>query len=132
MGAADYLQAIKPDMAKLRKIIDNGLLFDWIIRIEYSGGISNRENWLQWKQAHFAIRSAESVLVELKRCYEKHPDCLIRIHAEKLRPQTRMVYTAYNPHYVAADDTTANNYVTPRMVKTGRAQANRDGAGYIS
>ena len=54
MGAADYLQAIKPDTAKLRKIIDNGLLFDWVIRIEYSGGAADGESWQQWEEAQLA------------------------------------------------------------------------------
>jgi len=103
MGAADYLQAIRPDTAKLRKIIDNGLLFDWIIRIEYSGGLSDRDNWLQWNEAQFAIRSAEPVLAALKQCYLKHPDRMIRIHAEKIRPETRMLFTVYNPRYATAD-----------------------------
>ena len=120
MGAADYLLAIKPDTAKLRKIIENGLLFDWIIRIEYTGGTSDYENWLQWKETHFAIRSAESVLAALKRCYEEHPDRLIRINAEKMRPQTRMVYTAYNPEYVTADDTRAITSASPRLMKAER------------
>lgn len=104
MGAADYLQAIKPDTAKLRKIIENGLLFDWIVRIEYAGEQPDCDNWLQWKEAQFAIRSAEPVLTALKQCHQKHPDCTIRINAEKVRPQTSMLYTVYNPRYVTADD----------------------------
>ena len=118
MGAADYLQAIKPDTAKLRKIIDNGLLFDWIIRIEYSGEHSDCDAWLQWEEAHFAIRSAEPVLDALKQCYLAHPDRVIRIYAEKVRPETSMLYTAYNPRYVTADDISANISESSQVVET--------------
>jgi len=118
MGAADYLQAIKPDTAKLRKIIENGLLFDWIIRIEYAGEQSNCDNWLQWKEAQFAIRSAEPVLAALKQCYQKHPNCMIRINAEKVRPQTSMLYTVYNPRYVTADDISTNISASSQAIET--------------
>jgi ribulose bisphosphate carboxylase small subunit len=120
MGAADYLQAIRPDTAKLRKIIENSLLFDWIIRIEYSDITSDCQDWRQSGNTQFAIRSAEPVLVALKRCHETHPDCVIRINAEKVRPQTNMLYTAYNPRYVTTDHISANHPVTPQKVEQGR------------
>jgi ribulose bisphosphate carboxylase small subunit len=120
MGAANYLQAIRPDTAKLRKMIENGLLFDWIIRIEHSDLSPDGQDWRQWENAQFAVRSAEPVLAALKRCYEKHPDCVIRINAEKVRPQTSMLYTAYNPRYVTADNIDVNNSAKLQKVETGR------------
>jgi ribulose bisphosphate carboxylase small subunit len=100
MGSSSYLQAIKPDTGKIKKLIESGLLFDWIIRIEIDRGESEYACWEQWDQAFFAVSSAESVIAALKACYTRNPDCTIRINAEKVRPQTRMYFTAYNPQYL--------------------------------
>jgi ribulose bisphosphate carboxylase small subunit len=103
MGSANYLQAIKPDTAKIRKLVESSLLSDWVIRLEYETGKMETADWQQWDEAMFAVRSAEPVLTALSACYSKYPDCTIRINAEKIRPQTRMLYTVYNPGYVTAD-----------------------------
>lgn len=99
MGSADYLQAIKPDMGKLRKLVETSLLSDWIIRVEYMSAGSTAECWEQWGQSLFALKSADTVLAALKACYTNRPGCVIRINAEKVRPQTRMLYTAYRPRH---------------------------------
>lgn len=100
MGSASYLQAIRPDTGAIRKLIENSLLHDWIIRIEINGGKSEYACWKQWGETFFALRSAESVIAVLTSCYAKYSDHAIRINAEKVRPQTRMFFTAYNPHYL--------------------------------
>jgi len=103
MGSSSYLQAIKPDTGKIRKLIESSLLFDWIIRIEFDRGESEYACWEQWDQAFFALRTADSVIAALKACYTKNPDFTIRINAEKVRPQTSMYFTAYNPQYLHAE-----------------------------
>jgi ribulose bisphosphate carboxylase small subunit len=100
MGSSSYQQAIKPDTGKIKKLVESSLLFDWIIRIEFDRGESEHIRWEQWDQSFFALRTAESVIAALKSCYTKNPHCTIRINAEKLRPQTRMFFTAYNPQYL--------------------------------
>lgn len=105
MGSSSYLQAIKPDTGKIKRLIESSLLFDWIIRIEVSRGGSRHTCWEQWDQSFFALHTAESVIAALKSCYSKHPDCPIRINAEKVRPQTRMYFTAYNPRYLHTEPT---------------------------
>jgi ribulose bisphosphate carboxylase small subunit len=100
MGSSSYLQAIKPDTGKIKKLIESSLLFDWVIRIEYDRGKSEHSRWSQWDQTFFALRAAESVIAALKSCYSMNPDCIIRINAEKVRPQTCMYFTVYNPHYL--------------------------------
>jgi ribulose bisphosphate carboxylase small subunit len=100
MGSSSYLQAIKPDTGKIKKLIESSLLFDWIIRIEFDRGESEHTRWEQWDQTFFALRTAESVIAALKSCYMKNPHRIIRIYAEKFRPQTRMYFTAYNPQYL--------------------------------
>jgi len=100
MGSSSYLQAIKPDTGKIKKLIESSLLFEWIIRIEFDRGESEYTRWEQWDQAFFALRSAESVIAALKSCYSSNPYCTIRINAEKVRPQTSMYFTVYNPQYL--------------------------------
>jgi ribulose bisphosphate carboxylase small subunit len=103
VGSINYSQAIKPDTAYLKKIIENSLLTDWAIRIEYHGGESETDCWQLWDKTFFAIRSAENILRAIVNCYTKHPRKTIRIYAEKCRPQTRMLFTVYNPQYLPAE-----------------------------
>jgi len=100
MGSSSYLQAIKPDTGKINNLIESSLLFDWIIRIEFHRRGSEYTCWEQWDQTFFALRAAESVIAAVKTCYSRNPDCTIRIYAEKVRPQTRMYFTVYNPQYL--------------------------------
>jgi len=102
MGSKNYFQAIRPDVGQIRKLIDNGLLFDWAIRIEFVNGNSETTTWQQWENSFFALHSAEPVLVALMDCYTRNPRCLIRLNAEKFSTQTRMLYTAYNPMILPA------------------------------
>lgn len=121
MGSLNYLQAIKPDIAYLRKIIESSLLADWAISIEYQSGESEATSWKLWCKAFFAIRSAKPVLEALLDCYIKHPDSTIRISAEKFRPQTRMLYTVYNPQYLPAE-TESRSQTSPRQYLWERNQ----------
>ncbi|MBI1422182.1 MAG: hypothetical protein GC149_01865 [Gammaproteobacteria bacterium] len=103
MGSINYSQAIKPDTAYVKRIIENSLLSDWAIRIEYQSGESENTGWQLWDKTFFAISTAEAVLTALRDCYTKHPKCAIRLHAEKFRPQTRIVYTVYDPQYLPSE-----------------------------
>lgn len=97
MGSINYLQAIKPDVAKLRKLVENSLLSDWVVRVEFETGESESEDWQQWDDSFFAISSADPVLAAISDCYDKNPGYAIRINAEKFRPQTRMLFMVYKP-----------------------------------
>lgn len=103
MGTINYLQAIKPDTAYIKKIINASLLFDWAINIEYQEAGSGSARWSRWDDTFFALRSAGSVIESLMNCYKSNPECTIRINAEKFRPQSRLLYTAYNPAYAASE-----------------------------
>ena len=112
MGSINYSQAIRPDKAYLKKLIENSLLADWAIRIEYQGGTSNASSWQIWDKTFFAIRSAEAVLIAILDCYAKHPKSTIRIKAEKFLPQSMMMYTVYNPEYLPAETDLAPHRAT--------------------
>lgn len=97
MGTINYLQAIKPDTAYIKKIINNSLLFDWAVRVEYQDGAAESAGWQLWGSPFFALRSAELVLESLKKCYMNNPACTIRLSAEKIQPQSSFLYTVYSP-----------------------------------
>lgn len=103
MGSVNYAQAIKPDTAHIKKLIENSLLGDWIIRIEYESREQGSRCWQQWENAFFALRSADDVIAAIRDCYSGNADCAIRINAEKIQPQTRMLNTIYNPHFLQSD-----------------------------
>ena len=103
MGSINHSQAIRPDTAYLKKIIESSLLADWAISIEYQTGGSEATSWQLWDKTYFAIRSAKPVIEALLDCYTKHPRSTIRICAEKFRPQTRMLYTVYNPQHLPVE-----------------------------
>lgn len=101
MGTIHYSRAKRPDTGYIKKIIENSFLCEWAIRIEYACGESET-GWRLWDTTFFAIRSGESVINALMECYTQHPNSAIRINAEKFRPQTRVLYTVYNPYYQAS------------------------------
>jgi ribulose bisphosphate carboxylase small subunit len=103
MGSLSYALAKKPDVAKLRKLIESSLRFDWIIRVEYVSDDYGSVCWQQWDKTFFAIRAADAVLLTVTDCYKNNPASTIRISAEKVRPQTHFLYTVYQPHSAAAD-----------------------------
>ncbi len=111
MGSINYFQAVRPDTAYLKKIIETSLLSDWAISIEYQTRESETTCWQLWDKTFFAIRSAEHVLTALLNCYTRHPKSTIRIYAEKFRPQSRILYTVYDPHFLPAES--AVNLQTP-------------------
>lgn len=103
MGTINYLQAIKPDTAYIKRIITNSLLFDWAINIEYREVKAESVGWELWDNTFFALRSAGPVIESLMKCYAKKSRCVIRIHAEKFHPQSRLLYTVYNPSYIPGE-----------------------------
>jgi ribulose bisphosphate carboxylase small subunit len=122
VGSINHSQAIRPDTAFLKKIIESSLLADWAISIEYQSSESEANCWQLWDKAYFAIRSAKPVLEALLDCYTKHPRSTIRICAEKFRPQTRMLYTVYNPQYLPAE-TASKPQTSPRQSPREHNQA---------
>lgn len=81
----------------IKNFIDQSLLGDWIIRVEYARNNSQGQlSWYQWGSTMFAIKSSADVLEAIDGCHASYPAQEIRIHAEKVRPETRLVYSVYN------------------------------------
>ena len=111
MGTINRQLACKPDTAYLRKIIENSLLADWEIRIEYAGAQTGTTAWLCWDKV-FAIRSSDTVLQAIQDCYLANPEHVIRLNAQKFRPQTSMLYTVYTPPVINAETINEINAVS--------------------
>lgn len=89
-----------PLVAGLKKLVEDSLTHDWILRIEHIGpasGMAAHPHWTQWGDSLFAVRDASSVIDTVVACRSSHPTHAIRLNAEKVNPRTRMVYAVYDP-----------------------------------
>ena len=92
----------------IENFIDQSLLGDWVIRVEYSGNNSQKQTgWIQWGSPIFAIRSPDEVMEAIDACHANFPSQEIRIYAEKVRPEVRMVYSVYRSTEPGLNDETS-------------------------
>jgi ribulose-bisphosphate carboxylase small chain len=90
---------------EIEQLVDDNLKYDWILRVEHSEEVSPvRTQWQQWGKALFAVEDTRSLISNLLACRTDYPTHTIRLHAEKLRPQTQFTYWVYRPQ----DDVVAN------------------------
>ena len=89
-----------PSIGGLKRLVEDSLTHDWILRIEHIGpasGMAADPHWTQWGSPLFAVRDASSVIDTIVACRSSHPTHAIRLNAEKVKPRTRMVYAVYHP-----------------------------------
>ena len=85
-----------PNRDSVENFIDQSLLGNWSIRVEYAGVNSQGQmGWKLWGNTLFAIGSPSEVLEAIDACHAYYPEQEIRIYAENLRPEMRMVYNVY-------------------------------------
>ena len=105
----------------IENFIDQSLLGDWVIRVEYSGNNSKKQTgWIQWGSTLFAIRSPDEVMDAIDACHSSFPEQEIRIYAEKVRPEMRMVYNVYRSTESGSHDE------TPVSVNVASEAANQE------
>ena len=82
----------------LKKIIEDSLTHDWVLRVEHTVD-SGQENvqWQEWDKALFAITRAEPVIEKIVACRVRHPNQYIRLHAEKFNPRVEFLHCVYKP-----------------------------------
>jgi ribulose bisphosphate carboxylase small subunit len=81
----------------LEKLVNRSLCHDWVIRVEHMGqDEAPHGRWQEWEKPLFAINAAEPVMEAIYSCHAANPGHTIRMHAEKVRPKTRFIYTVYN------------------------------------
>lgn len=89
----------------IENFVDQSLLGDWVIRVEYSGKNPQGEiDWVQWGPTMFAIKSSCDVMKEIDACHANYPAKEIRIYAEKVLPEMRMAYSVYRPVELGIND----------------------------
>lgn len=76
---------------ELEKFISQSLLANWTIYIEYLER-DNKPQWQVWEKPLFAINNPSEVLSAIYDCCAQYPNAPIRIYAQQLRPETRLVY----------------------------------------
>ncbi len=114
--ASTYRQASLlnlPSVADVKKLVEDSLTHDWILRIEHFAPCADQaahEQWMQWGDSLFAVRDASSVIDSIVACRTSHPKHTIRLNAEKVRPRCQLYYWVYTPeqhvrnaHLVAHD-----------------------------
>jgi ribulose bisphosphate carboxylase small subunit len=99
---------------KVENLVQQSLLGDWIIRIEYGEQRADGEiSWRQWNRAFFAVKDAKSLnheILNCRMCFPIHP---IRLYAEKLNPQTKIIYWVYTPQEYSSQEAPSEQEYTP-------------------
>jgi ribulose bisphosphate carboxylase small subunit len=87
-----------PNFDELETIVRDSLFGDWIVRIEHAAGDPKKDIlWERWGEALFAVKDPSQVLDAITACRANHPTHEIRLHAEKVKPETRLIFTVYRP-----------------------------------
>ena len=89
-----------PSVAEVKKLVENSLMHDWILRIEHVGPIPGKTvcaQWQQWGDSMFAVTDASSVVDGIVACRASYPGHSIRLNAEKVNPRTQMYYPVFRP-----------------------------------
>lgn len=78
---------------ELEALIGGSLIGDWMIRIEHKGDHDPQYScWQQWGDTLFAITHPDSVMEAIYDCRSRRPTHAIRLYAEKVWPQSRLIY----------------------------------------
>ncbi|UCB55501.1 MAG: ribulose bisphosphate carboxylase small subunit [Thiotrichales bacterium] len=89
-----------PSVAKVKKLVEDSLGHDWMLRIEHVGSVPGktvRAQWQQWGDSMFAVTDASSVIDGIVACRASYPRHAIRLNAEKVNPRTQMYHRVFRP-----------------------------------
>ena len=83
---------------RVENLVQQSLRGDWIVRIQY-GEVTDQDvlRWYQWKSPFFALQDAHDLNQEILACRQCFPAHAVRLHAEKVRPETQFIYWLYTP-----------------------------------
>ena len=114
---------------EVQQVVAQHLCHDWVVRIEHADQAAVELNsWNQWDKAMFALRNVEPVIDAILSCRVNHPGHAIRLNAEKMRPQTRMIYWVYLPEFDALQQESrqpASNSTSPMPDKWWQIPSNK-------
>jgi ribulose bisphosphate carboxylase small subunit len=109
-----------PCINEVEQLVRKHLRDNWIVRIEHADEVSPRyTTWQQWGSPLFAIKDSSPVLDRILACRANHPTHAIRLHAEKVHPGIRFVYSVHRPQ-----DNPPGTTVSQQVRVPARAGAN--------
>ncbi len=86
----------KYDFVKIKNLIENGLMHDWAISIEYAVKTHrNYTKWMKWDKTLFAIKDPDLVLEEIIACCKSNPECSMKLVCDRFSPDCRLIYCIY-------------------------------------
>lgn len=99
---------------ELEQFVGRSLIGDWMICIEHKGdGEPPYSRWQQWGDMLFAITRPDSVMEAIYACRDNHPTHAIRIYAEKVWPESRMIYRIHETPDGGHTNTQSTNDALP-------------------
>lgn len=85
-----------PHLEEVSTLLREQLRDDWVVRIEHLNPHTRpRPLWRTWGEAQYIRKGAEPLIDRILDCHAAHPEHSIRLCAEKLNPQARLVYWIY-------------------------------------
>ena len=80
-------------LAEVSQLVSKYLRGDCVVRIDHTPRVVDRDvRWQQWGQTFYAIRDAGPVIDAIVACRARYPTRTIRVCAERLQPQSRLVF----------------------------------------
>lgn len=86
-----------PHLEEVSALLRDHLQGDWIVRIEHLNPRDRlRTLWRTWGRTRYVRQGTEAVMDSILDCHLAHPQHSIRLCAERMRPETRLVYWIYD------------------------------------
>jgi ribulose bisphosphate carboxylase small subunit len=80
-------------LSDIERIIEDQLVDNWVVRIEYTKKIEYMvTSWQQWGETFFNITDASGVIKNIISCHKNNPQCAMRLHAEKYSPRSYLYF----------------------------------------
>lgn len=86
-----------PHLEEVSALLRDHLQGDWTVRIEHLNPRDRlRTLWRSWGRSQYVRHGTEALMDNILECHLAHPQHAIRLCAERLRPETRLVYWIYD------------------------------------
>jgi len=83
----------KYNFNQIKQMIEKGFMHNGAVSIEYAVKTEkNYTKWLKWDKPLYALKDADQVMAELKKCCSNNPECSMKLICEQFSPECRLVY----------------------------------------
>lgn len=87
-------------MSDVIYVIENHLLHDWAISIEYTDDIQYlNTSWDRWGKVFYKIVNSSGLIDAIFRCHASNPLSAMRLHAERFNPASRFDFLICRASY---------------------------------